>query len=1010
MKLLALFLLLTPCALAQKTLTGITLLPPADGYHITPPSGSIQLAPLCKYSDGSTDNCSTQTLTWGSSDPVDLSVDSSTGLATMGPGQGGAITSIVRASNNVTVTTTTQSTLGIYARIIVAGVTDASFDGSEQINNYPSGNTFTYTQTGPDASSSGGRVFAQNAPDVYAYTGTVLGHHPVLIDYFTPTSLASRPETHDSGPSTTVVVGTTVLVGAMAANSDSSIQLGVGDYCAYTTSDATKATVNNIGEVTGVAPGSVNITCTFDGLSVARSVTVIAPTITNTIWYVRPDGGTRWDAAVPTGQCDGKTNAAYPGSGTDQPCAFSSPMYCLTDETSSTVYTGALQSGDTCLIAKSTVPYNMGGKGPGSTWVAFGNIPSGTPSNHTKILGSNYASCTNPSQETALQLYYAQLLWNLQGSQNVDMECISARNFKDCNSRLTTYVNFPCDGDFAVYDIFSDDFTANVHLENDTLNGFMNAWTGTPGPGITMTNVRTQMNYAAGLNFDVPFGAVGDRTDGFSGVKMDIADNGCTEEVPKTLASVSRDGAGNLTATFNAGQMVNYVANTNLVLSGMTPADLNGTFPVTSVTFNQKTATITGGSCVVNPNSYGGVFTCTFTTSAAPTFGTGEFVDIAGATPSWLNGSYEVYSSDATGFVVIASSITRLGWTTGTISSGGTASTAVTVTASAAGAAESASTLGTASHVIPAHRCLDQGSGGYGDGVGTGSNTIGSWSSDQGTFTDNLQDGWDMLHSAMVSSTFTRNVGTGNEGAPAKFGNADIGIFSDNVMVGNCNVLLAFNPDKPPDFNQYLSYPCRAGDAYPVGTRMWSRITISNNTWESNFPTIIDDACNDAAGCQALPTVSKAAFQNNLFLGFMDSNTPSFNGSLPGIYCGSACNGSPAVNMNWQWLNNFSFNTRNPPAGGTGNHWTTDPLVVTMIPDISTFAGESVALDFNMNLTAPSPAIGAGTQNSDVPSVDNVGYPMSNPPVVGALMFQAGPPAAKTALNGRLTFTGTVTF
>src|SRR5215831_15204560 len=37
---------------------------------------------------------------------------------------------------------------------------------------------------------------------------------------------------------------------------------------------------------------------------------------TPTTWYVRNDGGT-------TAQCDGKSNVAYPGSGTAQPCAFS---------------------------------------------------------------------------------------------------------------------------------------------------------------------------------------------------------------------------------------------------------------------------------------------------------------------------------------------------------------------------------------------------------------------------------------------------------------------------------------------------------------------------------------------------------------------------------------------------------------------------------------------------------------------------------------------------------------
>src|SRR6266705_4294364 len=118
-----------------------------------------------------------------------------------------------------------------------------------------------------------------------------------------------------------------------------------------------------------------------------------------------------------------------------------------------------------------------------------------------------------------------------------------------------------------------------------------------------------------GFNFDNPFGENGNRTDGFTATGLAANYNGCTECQPKTLTSVSRDGAWNLKVTFAAGQNVNYLLGTNLVLAGRTPSELNGTFPVSSITFNQQSVTITGVVCTeINSGQYPDK--CVFTTSA----------------------------------------------------------------------------------------------------------------------------------------------------------------------------------------------------------------------------------------------------------------------------------------------------------------------------------------------------------------------------------------------------------
>src|SRR6516162_9532527 len=50
-----------------------------------------------------------------------------------------------------------------------------------------------------------------------------------------------------------------------------------------------------------------------------------------TTWYVRSDGGTRYSAVKPLGQCNGQANAPYPGSGVNRACAFKDVRYLWAD-------------------------------------------------------------------------------------------------------------------------------------------------------------------------------------------------------------------------------------------------------------------------------------------------------------------------------------------------------------------------------------------------------------------------------------------------------------------------------------------------------------------------------------------------------------------------------------------------------------------------------------------------------------------------------------------------------
>src|ERR1035437_6931544 len=50
-----------------------------------------------------------------------------------------------------------------------------------------------------------------------------------------------------------------------------------------------------------------------------------------TTWYVNATGGTRYSVNITSGQCNGQSPTAYPGSGVNQNCAFGDVRYLWTD-------------------------------------------------------------------------------------------------------------------------------------------------------------------------------------------------------------------------------------------------------------------------------------------------------------------------------------------------------------------------------------------------------------------------------------------------------------------------------------------------------------------------------------------------------------------------------------------------------------------------------------------------------------------------------------------------------
>ncbi|MFN2974798.1 Ig domain-containing protein [Terriglobus aquaticus] len=295
-----------------------------------------------------------------------------------------------------------------------------------------------------------------------------------------------------------------------------------------------------------------------------------------TTWFVRPDGGNRYDASLYTlGQCDGKADAPYPGHGYNQHCAFSDLRYMWMVGT----YGNAgwvMQGGDTLVIegcnalpsqqnpdgthcrigwdkATGNDSQNFWGAGVSAWWgLSMPPPPSGTATQHTRILGAcaygNY-SCnpvnTYPYTNNNLTQIYASFGSNiaifLTGSQYVDLEGLEITTHNGTCARYGTTNPLPgCNtganrplSDQADQAIATDNTSANILLQDIYIHGFSSNGIGGPiGGKIVANRVNISFNAFAGWNFDD-----GHSTNNAPGSSLEqhyvtMVGNGCQEEYP----------------------------------------------------------------------------------------------------------------------------------------------------------------------------------------------------------------------------------------------------------------------------------------------------------------------------------------------------------------------------------------------------------------------------------------------------------------------------------------------
>ncbi len=286
---------------------------------------------------------------------------------------------------------------------------------------------------------------------------------------------------------------------------------------------------------------------------------LLALPATAATWYVRPDGGNRYSKNVTNGQCDGTADAAYPGSGVNQHCAFNDIRLLWQDGSYSyaPIYEKKFpgngwigQGGDTYLvrgsIAAGTAPYRVGwesGEGNGcapAMHAKYGDAcyrgwrgdasagpptpPAGTAAQHTRVLGENWQSCHAQTARTPIVAGWgASSAFHLSSSY-VDVQCFDISDQSECKDN--------CNGkDTATEGIALENTADHLSLTDIRIHGMRTfGLFGPSGDGDVFRYVSLIGNGGGGWNADAGDGKTGTGT--LLVQHYEIKWNGCAEEYP----------------------------------------------------------------------------------------------------------------------------------------------------------------------------------------------------------------------------------------------------------------------------------------------------------------------------------------------------------------------------------------------------------------------------------------------------------------------------------------------
>ncbi len=229
-----------------------------------------------------------------------------------------------------------------------------------------------------------------------------------------------------------------------------------------------------------------------------------------TTYYVRPDGGTAT-------QCTGTTDAAYPGSGTNQPCAVSHPFYLLSSFPSGWHVKGGwiISGGDTVLIKQGTYAIGVGAPGagsancPDSSYCGLPMLPNGTAAHHTRIAGYGW---NDPSAcdlgkpllkaDGATNFIYREDAFNTNGtaSNYTELDCLEMQGWTtgggpySKHAIVTCAASTPCDWGYQNFTTLAQNF----FMQDLYIHGFGNDGIEIRPFNVTSTRVQVSRVGASG--------------------------------------------------------------------------------------------------------------------------------------------------------------------------------------------------------------------------------------------------------------------------------------------------------------------------------------------------------------------------------------------------------------------------------------------------------------------------------------------------------------------------------
>jgi hypothetical protein len=293
----------------------------------------------------------------------------------------------------------------------------------------------------------------------------------------------------------------------------------------------------------------------------------------------------------------------------------------------------------------------------------------------------------------------------------------------------------------------------------------------------------------------------------------------------------------------------------------------------------------------------------------------------------------------------------------------------------------------TAQYPFTANGCMDENTGGQGDGIGTG-NMTGSWYYNNDIFRYNFQDGLDNLHSGAQSETVINSQAYGNDGDQYKFGDVDTAIFQNNFALGNCKRIM--QPFNGVTIAMSGVNPCRSGGTViDVAWAATGTYTFQNNTLIGVGDGILQFNCESTwSNCSTASTV----LENNILAGYTDPDGAYNSGGQARVF-NININTSASVPANGGWAvrsNNDYYNvTGYTPL--TTAELTVDPLFIGEPPFLTELSAstESVLDNYNYMPSSSSPMLGAGVYLAGL-TTDATGVTRPNPPAIGALEAASG--------------------